>query len=359
MSGAAQYEERGGLLQRAHPPPSSDTLISNTNNNVNGEPQSNTTSSSATSITEHDFRFPRRPAGSFSDEAFTSTTSPSTANTSVTPQSGAASYNNNADSGASELDKLDFSAGSSARKDLLRESFFPTWKDDAADSSLDSPDEMQKKDPLATQIWRLYSKTKRQLPNSERMENLTWRMMAMNLRKQRAEEAARYALKGCTNVEVHRLIPHTRLSKQQTQSAPSGIAQLRKSSDQTITPMEQQDPMNLDDYIFSDNISTPAGLGMSPSPEMTKKEAEKSSTEKSNAVASAIPIKMRKESAQFAVPQSVPVPHHIPRHNEEFNYVQRHVRKTSIDERRVSYCFFELAKLAFWQASFHRILMIT
>ncbi|PVH80179.1 hypothetical protein DL98DRAFT_208559 [Cadophora sp. DSE1049] len=316
MSGAAQYEERGGLLQRAHPPPSSDTLMASASSNVNGEAQSNPTSSSETSITDHDFRFPRRPAGSFSDEAFTS---PSTANSSVTPQSGAASYNNNnTDSGASELDKLDFSAGSSARKELLRESFFPTWKDDAADSSLDSPDEMQRKDPLATQIWRLYSKTKKQLPNSERMENLTWRMMAMNLRKQRAEEAAR-------------------LSKQQTQSAPSGIAQLRKSSDQTITPSmdQQQDPMNLDDYIFSDNISTPAGLGMSPSPEMTKKDAEKpTATEKSNAVASAIPIKMRKESAQFAVPQSVPVPHHNPRHNEEFNYVQRHVRKTSIDERR-------------------------
>ncbi|KAL2069342.1 hypothetical protein VTL71DRAFT_15680 [Oculimacula yallundae] len=323
MSGAAQYEERGGLLQRAHPPPqppppSSDVIMmASSSNNVNGESQSNPISSTATSITEHDFRFPRRPAGSFSDEAFTSTTSPSTANSSVTPQSGATSYHNNSvDSGASELGKLDFSAGSSARKELLRESFFSTWKDDAADTSLDSPDEMQRKDPLATQIWRLYSKTKKQLPNSERMENLTWRMMAMNLRKQRAEEAARSL-------------------KQQTQSAPSGIAQLRKSSDQTITPSldQQQDPMNLDDYIFADNMSTPAGIGMSPSPEMYRNQAEKTS-ERSNAVASAIPIKMRKESAQFAVPQSVPVPHHNPRHHEEFNYVQRHVRKTSIDERR-------------------------
>jgi len=94
--------------------------------------------------------------------------------------------------------------------------------------------------------------------------------------------------------------------------------------------------MNLDDFIFSDSISTPAGLGMSPSPELSKKEAEKTS----NAVASAIPIKMRKETSQFAVPQSVPVPHHNPRSNDEFNYVQRHIRKTSIDERRVSYYFF-------------------
>lgn len=141
-------------------------------------------------------------------------------------------------------------------------------------------------------------------------------------------------------MKLYMLIHFTRLSnlsKQNSMPAPSGIAQLRKSSDQTPSATtENQDPMNLDDFIFSDNISTPAGLGMSPSPELAKKESEKSS----NAVASAIPIKMRKESSQFAVPQSVPVPHHNPRSNEEFNYVQRHVRKTSIDERRVSICFF-------------------
>ena len=96
----------------------------------------------------------------------------------------------------SAQDKLDLSAANSARKELLRESFFPTWKDDVAGEELDSPDEMQRKDPLATQIWRLYSKTKKQLPNQERMENLTWRMMAMSLRKRKQEEAARYVLHG-------------------------------------------------------------------------------------------------------------------------------------------------------------------
>jgi GATA-binding protein, other eukaryote len=91
--------------------------------------------------------------------------------------------------------------------------------------------------------------------------------------------------------------------------------------------------MNLDEFIFSENISTPAGLGTSPSPEIAKETLEKPS----NAIASAIPIKMRKEASQFAVPQSVPVPHHTARGTEEFHYVQRRVRKTSIDERRVSY----------------------
>ena len=101
---------------------------------------------------------------------------------------------------------------------------------------------------------------------------------------------------------------------------------------------ENSDAMNLDDYIFSDNISTPAGMGMSPSPELARKDLDKNT----HAVASAIPIKMRKESSQFAMPQSVPVPHHHPRTAEEFNYVQRHVRKTSIDDRRVSTCPFRL-----------------
>ena len=148
--------------------------------NASGEAQSNPTTSSTTSITEHDFRFPRRPGDSKPQEASTSQSATSRVGTTDTK-----------DSSTSSIDKLDFSAASSARKELLRESFFPTWKDDAAGEELDSPDEMQKKDPLATQIWRLYSKTKKQLPNQERMENLTWRMMAMSLRKRKQEEAAR------------------------------------------------------------------------------------------------------------------------------------------------------------------------
>lgn len=76
-----------------------------------------------------------------------------------------------------------------ARKELLRNSVFPDWKDDAGGNELGSPDEMQKKDPLATQIWKLYSKTKTRLPNQERMENLTWRMMAMSLKRREQMQA--------------------------------------------------------------------------------------------------------------------------------------------------------------------------
>ncbi|KAG0188378.1 hypothetical protein DFQ28_004927 [Apophysomyces sp. BC1034] len=41
----------------------------------------------------------------------------------------------------------------------------------------------KKEDPLATQVWRLYTKAKDTLPDASRLENLTWRMMAITLKK--------------------------------------------------------------------------------------------------------------------------------------------------------------------------------
>lgn len=84
--------------------------------------------------------------------------------------------------------KLDLSPTEvSARRGLLRDSFFDSWKDDATSPELESPEEMQKNDPLGAQIWKLYHRTRGQLPNSERLENLTWRMMSMNLRRKELE----------------------------------------------------------------------------------------------------------------------------------------------------------------------------
>jgi GATA-binding protein, other eukaryote len=87
-----------------------------------------------------------------------------------------------------------------ARKGLLRDTFLDGWKDDATRVELESPEEMQKKDPLGTQIWKLYHKTRGQLPNSERLENLTWRMMSMNLRRKELEKQGYVmlgSLRGC------------------------------------------------------------------------------------------------------------------------------------------------------------------
>ena len=86
-------------------------------------------------------------------------------------------------------DRLDISPeNKQTRKELLRDAVFADWKDDASSSDLADPHEMQEKDPLGIQIWKLYSRTKTQLPNQERMDNLTWRMMSMNLKRKKQEQ---------------------------------------------------------------------------------------------------------------------------------------------------------------------------
>ena len=72
-----------------------------------------------------------------------------------------------------------------ARSELLRQSVFPVWGDDVAGTpQLEDAEHMHQKDPLLTQVWKLYKRTKADLPNQERMENLSWRMMAMNLKRE-------------------------------------------------------------------------------------------------------------------------------------------------------------------------------
>ena len=172
MSGAPPHEVRGGLLQpQFHA--STDTF------NAGGEAQFNYITSTATSTTEHDFRFPRRPsdhqpyAGIHSESAISRTGTQAT------------------DSSASAQDKLDPSAAILRARNCCAKASFQHGKMMLRARSSIVRMRCRGKDPLATQIWKLYSKTKKQLPNQERMENLTWRMMAMNLRKRRQEEAAR------------------------------------------------------------------------------------------------------------------------------------------------------------------------
>ncbi|KAH8915115.1 hypothetical protein BT69DRAFT_1341738 [Atractiella rhizophila] len=46
---------------------------------------------------------------------------------------------------------------------------------------------LKEDDPLAAKVWRLFVKARKTLPNGERMENLTWRMMGVNLKNNRRE----------------------------------------------------------------------------------------------------------------------------------------------------------------------------
>ncbi|OCH95101.1 hypothetical protein OBBRIDRAFT_810024 [Obba rivulosa] len=50
------------------------------------------------------------------------------------------------------------------------------------------PEKLAREDPLATQVWKMYARTKATLPHAQRMENLTWRMMALALKKKKEDE---------------------------------------------------------------------------------------------------------------------------------------------------------------------------
>lgn len=87
--------------------------------------------------------------------------------------------------------------------------------------------------------------------------------------------------------------------------------------------------MNLDDFILPNSIASPTDNSPSPTTDFA--------VTSSNAVASAIPIKAKKETQDLnQFPPSAPPQDRIMR-NREFDYVQRRLRKTSIDETRVGW----------------------
>lgn len=90
-----------------------------------------------------------------------------------------------------ELDFFSASRPSGAAHHLLQSAAFPPFQNSIMEADK-GPGDLAREDPLATQVWKFFSKVKRNLPNQERMENLTWRMMAMSMRKrQQQEEASR------------------------------------------------------------------------------------------------------------------------------------------------------------------------
>jgi GATA-binding protein, other eukaryote len=165
----AEYAERGGIAtlsaSSVHHP------VSNTNSNTSFWQTATTPNSSSAKI-------------------FNSTTEQDSGDSK--PQSHAEDLHPQRMTHSTNSGNLDLPESEDlAQNELLRDAVFPAWQDDSAGDGFESPEELQKKDPLGTQIWKLYSRTKTRLPNQERMENLTWRMMAMNLR--RREQMQRYA----------------------------------------------------------------------------------------------------------------------------------------------------------------------
>ncbi|ODA78679.1 hypothetical protein RJ55_06061 [Drechmeria coniospora] len=237
--------------------------------------------------TEHDYRFPRRPETRIGG-----------------PAVAGAPHNLPRDAAPSSVadglkDDRDDTSG------LLDAALFPSLHDAPL-----SVDQMKVDDPLATQVWKFFKTTKERLPNQRRMENLTWRMMALSMRKKTQSEEQRADQETLGK-------PENRPARHSSQNAPSGIAQLRKTSEYNDGGLES---MNVDDFL---ETGAPIRF-MSPPPSEFANDPSRPSF---------IPIKSRRESDNTCfVPQSVP---HTQRgRDDEFGYVTRHLRKTSIDERR-------------------------
>lgn len=158
----AQFGKRGGLFE--------DTLTDDIGNSALALDTADISTSTTTTSSPRHVRFPPGylDQSSGSSSAVHSLTSASTLSTLES--------------------KLDLSpTNTAAGKAVLRDSVFTEWKDDATDLEAENAEDLQKKDPIGTQVWKLYHKQKGQLPNSERLENLTWRMMSMNLRRKELE----------------------------------------------------------------------------------------------------------------------------------------------------------------------------
>lgn len=151
-------------------------------------------------MTEHDFRFPRRPGDAATaarkshhrlDQAYTPAPAPGTSPAAANALRSATMA---AGPGRLRPGLQDFRLDpqltpGGAHHDMLRASAFPPFQQGASRET-QNLEEMQRQDPLATQIWRFYARTKQLLPAQERMENLTWRMMHLKLLQTKAATKA-------------------------------------------------------------------------------------------------------------------------------------------------------------------------
>lgn len=134
--------------------------------------------------TEHDWRFPRRPDSHRTpDHMF---------------GDGSHGRDQNHDDGnGAPPAPITNGVDAVSNNNVLGSALFPSLDNAVPIDSAGQLQQLQHEDPLAAQVWKFFSKTKQQLPNQQRMENLTWRMMALNMRRrkeQQEHEQIRYLL---------------------------------------------------------------------------------------------------------------------------------------------------------------------
>lgn len=131
-------------------------------------------------MTEHDYRFPRRP--DYHQRPTNHARMDDDLEMNGRGGGGGGQANR---PGSSQVAAIRQSLAASS--DLFGGGLFPTLPGPEQSSS-SNVQQLQDQDPLAAQVWKFFTKTKQQLPNQQRMENLTWRMMALSMRKRSQDE---------------------------------------------------------------------------------------------------------------------------------------------------------------------------
>jgi GATA-binding protein len=169
--------------------------------------------------TEHDYRFPRRPDHHQRNGVVRK--GPETIRATLREI-------------RADVDKTYAVANSS----LLGDALFPDLRNAGAASSKQSLDQAQRDDPIAMQIWKLFSQTKQQLPNQQRMENMTWRMMTLSMRKQKREMQNRYVLwlRFISSSNISSLAGNIAPSLSMPPAASPSCARLPKTTSTTLMP---------------------------------------------------------------------------------------------------------------------------
>ncbi|KAI9012027.1 hypothetical protein CLU79DRAFT_722401 [Phycomyces nitens] len=149
---------------------------------------------------------------------------------------------------------------SPAVESILADALFPPRP---STDQLD-PTPSDKKDPLAAQVWRLYTKAKDTLPNGSRLENLTWRMMAMTLKKKKAADRIKAQEKA--NLDKESPPTHDDTTVFLSSSAPPAIDGFGPNFHSTIRPKSNHERTAM---VYGSTRAAPSHLSLTIFPQHT------------------------------------------------------------------------------------------
>ncbi|KAF4543017.1 Nitrogen regulatory protein area [Lasiodiplodia theobromae] len=140
--------------------------------------------------------------------------------------------------------------------DVLEDTVFPELKNNEESDV----QELQKEDPIGIDMWKFYRKQSN-VPDAERMQNMTWRMMAINLRKvQRKRESSHAAVGRVRAPAAEHWSPTTARQQtttvSQTNTHQRRIAIPRKGSVGKALWIAPPGDTRMDDVKFEDPSST-------------------------------------------------------------------------------------------------------